>query len=631
MLSTDESQAVSLFPFLAVLLSTIGALLIVLVVMARQARLRAVQEQKPSPASAIAQGLLGSASSPEGDVVQLQQTAARLRAVREAGRKELEESRLRLRHADHHLRELQAEVATLYQQVRSLEEIDTHRLVDKEQAEQELARLRELIRDTEAQVDEQRREAKSQNKTYAIIPYQGPHGTHRRPLYIECRHNAVVLRPEGIELQPSDFQGPLGPGNPLASALRAADEYFSSNEPAEGLADEPYPLILVRPDGIAAYYLVRRALEGWGNEFGYELLDSDWQLQFPLPNPQLANRQQQAIDLARARQRALALDAPRQFGEGGFAGGGIGGSSTGGKDGSFVGLTPALPSRPGPGRGGWATGSAVSQASNRHDASIVQKGPTSSAFGRSAMMAAGSGVANGQSQPEGNPDTIAMPGKEAPGLPMPHEGTPDGTGGANSVSGAETSSPGDPSGPGQSSSAGRSATGLARGQAEGVPGAMGTMASGSTVPMGGALTSPGIGPATPGVASATTGSAFSMSASNAIEPLAELRGSNWALPEAGMGAVPVRRAIHVLVRQDRLAVLPEQGTNGGRLIRITTSLADATDPFVKAIGERIASWGTAGHSHYWQPILIFKSSPEGQPHTAALRQLLAGSGLEIAP
>ena len=58
--------------------------------------------------------------------------------------------------------------------------------------------------------------------TYSVVPYEGPNSTHRRPVYIECRENSMVLQPEGVELTPADFVGMLGPGNPLASALRAA-------------------------------------------------------------------------------------------------------------------------------------------------------------------------------------------------------------------------------------------------------------------------------------------------------------------------------------------------------------------------------------------------------------------------
>ena len=86
---------------------------------------------------------------------------------------------------------------------------------------------------------------------YAVVPYEGPNQTHRRPIYIECRDDAVVLQPERIGLTDSDFEGPLGPGNPLAAALRAAREYMLAQRDFDPQVGEPYPLLLVRPEGIS--------------------------------------------------------------------------------------------------------------------------------------------------------------------------------------------------------------------------------------------------------------------------------------------------------------------------------------------------------------------------------------------
>ena len=55
---------------------------------------------------------------------------------------------------------------------------------------------------------------------YSVVPYEGPFRTNRRPIYLECRKDTVVLQPEGIVFTETGFQGPMGPGNPLAAALR---------------------------------------------------------------------------------------------------------------------------------------------------------------------------------------------------------------------------------------------------------------------------------------------------------------------------------------------------------------------------------------------------------------------------
>ncbi len=56
---------------------------------------------------------------------------------------------------------------------------------------------------------------------FSIVPFDGVYKTNRRPIYIECRGDSVILQPEAIVLTPHDFLGPSGPGNPLASALRS--------------------------------------------------------------------------------------------------------------------------------------------------------------------------------------------------------------------------------------------------------------------------------------------------------------------------------------------------------------------------------------------------------------------------
>lgn len=58
---------------------------------------------------------------------------------------------------------------------------------------------------------------------------------------------------------------------------------------------EPYPLLLVRPAGISAYYAALSAMESWRSEFGYEMIGDDWPLVFPKPDPQLARTLDQAV------------------------------------------------------------------------------------------------------------------------------------------------------------------------------------------------------------------------------------------------------------------------------------------------------------------------------------------------
>ena len=148
-----------------------------------------------------------------------------------------------------------------------------------------------------------------------MVPYEGPNGTFRRPIYVECVENEVILQPEGVRISRDDLRPPYGPGNPLAAALALRRDHFVRLHPNEGQSrdTEPYPLLLVRPDGLLMYDRARKAIEAGDFDFGFELVEADWKLKYPAADPQLAGVEQQAIEQARVRQEVLAAAAPRAY------------------------------------------------------------------------------------------------------------------------------------------------------------------------------------------------------------------------------------------------------------------------------------------------------------------------------
>src|SRR5690606_38341549 len=122
--------------------------------------------------------------------------------------------------------------------------------VDQQQAEREKKRLEQLVEETEQQLEKLREESTG-NRSYAIVPYTGPHGTHRKPVYIECSGDGVTIQPEGIQFSRSDFSATSWPGNPLAAALRASREYLQDRHGNGDFSTaDAYPLLIVRPSGI---------------------------------------------------------------------------------------------------------------------------------------------------------------------------------------------------------------------------------------------------------------------------------------------------------------------------------------------------------------------------------------------
>ena len=304
----QAAVGVSLFPFLAVLICTMGALILLLVIIARQARLQAAEE------TALKTNEIRDELQTTRQWAQLE--IQEYKAARQKTEKELVDTRLALGHVEDHARRLRDQLAQLEATWTQLEtEADGSQ--QRGQLEAELQRLKTRIAETERELAEALSKSAEHRGSYAVVPYQGPNETERRPIYIECLEDSVVLRPEGIVLNQNDFAGPLGPGNPLDVALRAKREYLlKQNEFTFGDLGEPYPLLLIRPGGIEAYYVARAALKSWASEFGYELIGQDWQLEYEPLDPTLAEQMAGAIRTARARQEMLIAAAPSIFNRG---------------------------------------------------------------------------------------------------------------------------------------------------------------------------------------------------------------------------------------------------------------------------------------------------------------------------
>ena len=292
---TREGIAISLFPFLAVLLCTMGALLVLLVLFGHS-----IGQQDEIVAAEQAMQM---EAELQGRVDSLLWRLDQLKDMRSKTNDELEKLRLQLAGIEDNSRTLAAELKDLQKLREDLldrKAVAATTIDELRELEAELATARESL-------DEARQERDSNPPAYAVVPYEGSSGTHRRPLFIECSLDGVFLQPEGIRLNPEDFEGPAGPGNPLASGLRAAREYLARQSvSADDPGLRPYPLLLVRPSGVMAYYAARDAIASWGSDFGYQLIEEDWRLAFPEKDLALRDVELQAINEARERLQWLA-------------------------------------------------------------------------------------------------------------------------------------------------------------------------------------------------------------------------------------------------------------------------------------------------------------------------------------
>ena len=306
------SASFSLFPFLAVLICTMGVLLLLLIAISRNIREITIAAEAENAASApvfnpLFLGLPETATSNEiAEKLQFEADTydwltQEILVSKEVTVEQLHDARARVGAIENSIKRLLEEVERLHEAMKSLlennhdpsedlaklQQLLNEKLKLREQAEEELKNLREKHADIQ--------------RSYAIVPYRGPNGTFRRPIYIECRANSVVLQPEEIVLQVDDFLTPEHRDNPMEMGVRTVRQYLVETQQLQR-DTEPYPLFLVRPSGIYAYEAALRSLGSWKGDFGYELIEEDWNLEFHQPSEELKRRLEQQIQIARTRQ-----------------------------------------------------------------------------------------------------------------------------------------------------------------------------------------------------------------------------------------------------------------------------------------------------------------------------------------
>lgn len=169
--------------------------------------------------------------------------------------------------------------------------------------------------------------------------------------------------------------------------------------------------------------------------------------------------------------------------------------------------------------------------------------------------------------------------------------------------------------------------GLASGQGT----ASGNQANGSratTAGQGGAASAGGSAAASGGAAGGSINYTGMMGAQPAS--LAKSRGSNWGLPNRSQGATGITRPISVILSSDHLYLLPESGSREKvEPYPFQKSVQESVDPLVASVWERMRSWGVAGQSMYWKPVLSVDVQPNAESEFAQLVSLLENSGIVV--
>ena len=533
---------VSTFPFLAVLLCAMGALILLLLVFDRRAKeaarsrsearaqadhdaaraaheekIRHLQKNNETIEKDAREKALARRERIKGDLdaVKAKATAVKQKADRsallmaEAAAAEENDLKARQQSRDA-IGKLEARRAELLEKRKRDNDLKNQTEDARSRQERDLARLEMLL--TRISADRER-----DKQTFSIVPYKGKQGENRRPLYIECSAKGLVFHPDRLAVDPI-----AQPRRALDEIDRRADEQNRSKA-AMGLpaGARPYLMLLIRPDGIGAYYRFQALVRPYDIDFGYEFIDGDWVLDIPAePGQQIANaptgNSGRPADTATAKANGVRLSGGNggsgnglmtgtgriNGGTGPFPGGipgasgngGVVGGNSSGIVGSGVGA-----GRPGMGGGGIRFGNGPNGAEGAFGVGAPGGGSESSGTSGPGGLAGGtggSGLAGGVPGGTGSgPGGTATGSAGGPGGNS-SEGSGTGSGGGSparlvlqmpnqgsSESGNGDGSGSDGGGSGAAGQAGLNGSGGTSGM--GTPGASGTASSGATGGSGG--------------------------------------------------------------------------------------------------------------------------------------------------
>jgi len=680
-----DSTVPALFPFLAVLLCTIGALVLILVLTVANSHASARREV-------------------ESDITEVAETTDLMEIVSEELDAQRDELKARVERRRRDLADIEEHISrltqTLEQLLSKIERIQTHTT----QTEEERFDKSEQIVKLKTEIDQKKRELideiakqKKRKPAFAVIPYSGSNGTSRRPVYLECTKEGVIVQPEGLLISVKDLRPPFGPGNPLDAALRVLRLAYQQKDATFGGTLPPYPLLIVRPDGIQTYALAREAMSGWDDQFGYELVENEMELKFPPSPAGLKEQLTSTVDLAKRRQQALIAALPRRM------------SAPGGED-TWDGIdaSNAVPAGAGDGTGpaggsGFGSSDDSQQewklvqglANSQISGAIQRNGMASQSAGQTGTGTVGTDLPPSATNPNSfsssdgslsggqyvvSDNTIASAPLGAnvntqtaagAGSGMAKSATGD-TGTANSnrnVGKDGANSAGDGSSDANETSPG--ASGNASGSNSGSSGSAGSSstANSSSNPSNGSATSSTPAPPSANAFSSgtATGGASGMASAGSppqgqsdpnaspnlslsvnqkpdsqpakakhvraegdIKPISVSAGHGWAASRAEGKATPVSRPINIVALKDRW--LLRSDVEPGKFeanFAMEEGPQKAGDQLALAMRKRVDSWGIAVVGGYWSPSLTIEAASDAQQSVARLERLLEGSGVEI--
>ena len=687
-----ESLSPTLFPFLAVLICTLGTLILMLAILAHsggKASAASDAPEEPAVDEVAIQELVEADAEIERRLGEARWHREHVVHMRDEQTADLDERRTKRAHLEDHLRRLREELTRLETEVQAAVKKSETTVLSQAAIES----LKAKIEGEKTAIEKLKVEQLSKQPRIVIVPHKGPNGTDRRPVYIECRADGVYLQPEGIAIDLKYLETDSPGSNPLDAALRTIRLHAMKNY---GDTVAPYPLIVVRPDGIETYGAVRVAMHGWDDQYGYELVPDDVKLAYSEPDPLLKERVELAIAQAVQEQQAM-QQFGRGRGRGGRGGTGAGAGASGGravaaneagggektsqpngKDASAQAASGAPRRRASDFPILSARGlekKAMDAAENEYRNSGANRGsryasPAQQAAAKSASAAAEENAADLSAEA----DLLAMGLGSSKNKPLDMSTSRSSYSGLNGSSQQGSpqqgspqqgqTQPGEmqPGEPRQGETLGDKADAAASAGDRFAPpstvASRSKMPSASTdpnAPIGGtqsmgnpsANNPAGTAPQSPDAAAHAAKDAANASSSqpppqpnikidaNSKTPpksLVQRGGRDWALPRDVAASVGTKmvRAIRVECHSDRLVLLPEGGRGAVNVYGFSDGdLNRASLELATEVRDRVERWGAGMPGGRWHPLLSVTVVPGGEVRFQQLQRLLNGSGIEL--
>lgn len=314
---------VSTFPFLAVLLCTMGALILLLLVMDKKAK-KAALEKAYESAWAQSKNLQAKTeietqnqeSEKNAWIKMKSEQHEELLKKESALEKDLALLKIELSQLDKNYEKSKSENSSedlikkeiaLTNEKSKVQFLAKKYELEKANADKNLKETKELtekIASMELILKEMKFSIDKDKFAFSIVPYFGKNGLNRKPLYIECNESGILFFPDKTLIPSNDESDNLK--NEILNRTSLLREYLEQTlGPKEST---PYLMLLVRPGGITNYWKLQSIIKPMDIDFGYELVDKIWVLD--IPTEQSAPSPSKLVSMIKPMQTPKPIPAP---------------------------------------------------------------------------------------------------------------------------------------------------------------------------------------------------------------------------------------------------------------------------------------------------------------------------------